>query len=431
MQLVEQHVINKTDPRYAALDKAAFASKNLYNAALYEIRQSFIHQGVYLYYNQMDKIMQKHEVYQRLPRKVSQQVLKLLDKNWKSFFKALEAYEEDPSKFLGRPKLPGYKDKTAGRNILVYTIQALSKPALKKGIIKPSGLPIKMKTKQRQVDQVRIVPRSGHYVVEVVYEREEVQAKVDPALMASVDIGVNNLVALTSNKSGFIPRLVNGRPIKSVNQYYNKQREHLQKKMSKNHHTSRHLDRITNKRKRRIDHYMHTTSRHIIDLLIAEGIGTLIIGKNPFWKQDPTMRRSDKQHFVQLPHARFIDMLSYKAKLVGIQVILQEESYTSKASFLDLDPIPTYGNLESEPVFSGRRVKRGMYKASDKRKINADVNGSYNLMRKASPNVFWNNGVEDGKKVLASLVVHPVRIVVPVRTQKASGQENAMVFGTM
>jgi len=423
MQLVEQHVISKADPRYAAIDRAAFASKNLYNAALYEIRQSFIHQGKYLSYNQMDKIMQKHEAYRMLPSKVSQQVLKLLSKNWESFFAALEAYREDPSKFLGRPKLPGYKDKTIGRNVLAYTIQALSKPALKQGIIKPSGLPIEIKTHQKNVDQVRIVPRLGFYVVEVVYERDEVQTQVNPALVASVDLGVNNLVALTANKVGFIPRLVNGRPIKSINQYYNKQRERYQKKMSKNHHTSRELERITNKRTRRIDHYMHTTSRRIIDLLIAEGIGTLIIGKNPFWKQDPTMRRSDKQHFVQLPHARFIDMLCYKAKLVGIQVVITEESYTSKASFLDLDPIPTYGKQECEPVFRGRRIKRGMYKASDKRKINADVNGSYNIMRKASPNTFWSNGVEDGKEVLASLVVHPVRIVVPLtKLKRASGQ---------
>src|SRR2546423_802173 len=170
MQLVEQHVIKKSDPRYGAIDKAAFASKNLYNAALYEIRQSFIHQGKYIYYNQMDKIMQKHEAYRGLPCKVSQQVLKLLEKNWTSFFVALEAYKKDPSQFLGRPKLPGYKDKTAGRNILVYTIQALSKPALARGIIKPSGLPIEIKTDHINVDQVRIVPRSYFYVIEVVYE---------------------------------------------------------------------------------------------------------------------------------------------------------------------------------------------------------------------------------------------------------------------
>ncbi len=309
MQLVEQHVISKTDPRYAVIDRAAFASKNLYNAALYEIRQSFIHQGVYLFYNQMDKIMQKHEAYQGLPRKVSQQVLKLLDKNWKAYFQALEAYGEDPSKFLGRPKLPKYKDKTQGRNVLVYTIQALSKPALRQGIVKPSGLPIEIKTRQKQIDQVRIVPRNGFYVVEVIYDREEVQEKVNPALMAAVDIGVNNLVALTSNKSGFIPRIVNGGPIKSVNQYYNKQREHHQKKMGKHHYPSRQLDRITHKRTRRIDHYMHTTSKRLIDVLVTEGIGTLIIGKNPLWKQDPAMRKKDAQHFVQLPHARFIEMV--------------------------------------------------------------------------------------------------------------------------
>ncbi|HEY4036723.1 MAG TPA: transposase [Ktedonobacteraceae bacterium] len=416
MQLVEQHVISKTDSRYAAIDKAAFASKNLYNAALYEIRQSFIHQGKYLYYNQMDKSMQRHEAYRALPSKVSQQVLKLLDKNWKSFFAALEAYREDPSKFLGCPTLPGYKDKTHGRNVLVYTIQAISLKKFKKGVIKPSGLPIEIKTKRKHIDQVRIVPRNGHYVIEVVYEQEEVQAEVNPAFMAAVDIGVNNLVALTSNKSGFIPRIVNGGPIKSINQFYNKQRERFQKKMSTNHPASRQLENITNKRTRRIDHYMHTTSKRLIDVLVAEGIGTLIIGKNPCWKQDPTMHKKDKQHFVQLPHARFIDMLCYKARLVGIQVILQEESYTSKASFLDLDPIPTYGKVASEPVFSGRRVKRGMYKAANGRKINADVNGSYNIMRKASPNVFWSNGVEDVNEVLASLVVHPERIVVPLRT---------------
>jgi putative transposase len=147
----------------------------------------------------MDKIMQKHEAYQGLPRKVSQQVLKLLDKNWKAFFQAREAYGKDPSKFLGRPKLPKYKDKTQGRNVLVYTIQALSKPALRQGIVKPSGLPIEIKTRQKQIDQVRIVPRHGFYVVEVIYDREAVQGKVNPALMAAVDIGVNNLVALTSN----------------------------------------------------------------------------------------------------------------------------------------------------------------------------------------------------------------------------------------
>jgi IS605 OrfB family transposase len=421
MQLVEKHLIKKTDPRYALIDRAAFASKNLYNAALYEIRQHFIFCGKYLSYNQMDKLMQKHEAYRALPRKVSQQVLKLLDKNWQSFFAAKRAYEEDPSKFLGRPKLPGYKDKQEGMNVLVYTIQAISKKSLRDGIIKPSQLGIEIRTRVINIDQVRIVPKkSGCYVVEVVYTKVEEQAQIDPSLVAAADIGVNNLVALTSNKRGFVPRLVNGRPIKSVNQCYNKHIRKLQKRMSSNHHTSRQLERVAAKRTRRIDHYMHTASRRVIDLLVQEGIGTLVIGKNPGWKQESPMRKSDNQHFVQISHARFINMLTYKARLVGIHVLLQEESYTSKASLLDLDPIPVYGKEgEKKPTFSGKRVSRGMYVSSTGQELNADVNGSGNIMRKALPNAFMAHGIGDVNGMLSSLVVHPVRIVVPLRTRKS------------
>ncbi len=413
MQLVEKHVISKTDARFVAVDRAAFASKNLYNAALYEIRQHFIFTGEYLNYKTVDKIMQKHEVYRALPTKVSQQVLRLLDKNWQSFFAARRAYKEDPSKLRGQPKLPGYKDKQLGRNVLVYTIQALSQPALRKGIIKPSQLGIEVRTRHRTVDQVRMVPKkSGCYMVEVVYTKAEEQKQQDPSLVAAVDLGVNNLVALTSNKTGFVPRLVNGRSIKSVNQRYNKHAAKLRAKMSHNHHTSRELERT-----RRIDHYMHSVSRCVIDLLVAEGIGTLVIGKNPGWKQEANMGKKNNQHFVQLPHARFIDMLTYKSHLVGIKVIIQEESYTSKASFLDLDKIPAYGKEgKNKPVFSGRRISRGMYQAKSGRTFNADVNGSYNILRKALPNAF-SNGIKDVNKTRgtfpASFVVHPVRIVIP------------------
>jgi len=418
MQLVEKHRISRTDPRFAFIDRAAFASKNLYNAALYEIRQHFIFVGKYLSYKQMDKIMQKHEAYRMLPSKVSQQVLKLLDKNWASYFEATKAYQEDPSKFLGRPKIPGYKDKARGRNVLVYTLQALSKPALKKGIIKPSQLGIEIRTRHKHVDQVRIIPKpSGDYVIEVVYTQEEDLSTLDPNLVAAIDPGLNNLIALTSNTVGFVPRLVNGRPIKSVNQGYNRIACKIQKNFSTNHSTSRELSRVAAKRTRRIDHFLHVASRRVVDLLVAEGIGTLVIGKNPGWKQEANMGKKNNQKFVQIPHARFIDMLSYKAKLVGIQVILQEESYTSKASFLDLDPIPVHGKIKEKPRFSGRRVKRGMYKSSTGRKINADVNGSYNIMRKALPNVLRNNGIGDANTDLAPLVVHPVRIVIPLQTQ--------------
>ena len=297
MQLVEQHVIGKSDPRYATIDAAAFASKNLYNAANYEYRQAFIHEGKYLTYHEVQKRMQSHEAYKALPAKVSQQILMVLDKNWKSFREGLKAYDEDPATFLGRPKLPKYKHKTEGRNILVYTIQAISKRGLKHGLVQPSMLPIEVQTKHKDIDQVRIVPRKGFYVLEVVYGIEVKPADVNPAYYAGIDIGMNNLVALTSNKPGFRSVLVNGRPVKSVNQFYNKRKADLQKQLGHTGTTQR-MERMTNKRNRRIDHYMHTASKRIIDLLVKEGIGILCIGKNDAWKQEVNLGKRNNQNFV-------------------------------------------------------------------------------------------------------------------------------------
>ncbi len=400
MQLVEQHIIKRSDSRFAAIDAAAFKAKNLYNAALYLVRQSFIFENRYLSFETVYHQMKAHEAYHALPAKVAQQVLRLLDKNWQSYFAACEAYREDPSKFRQHPKMPHYKHKTDGRSALVYTMQALSRRGLRAGLIQPSMLPITVQTKQTRIAQVRIVPRIGFYVVEVVYEQQEAAPAGNPALFAAVDIGVDNLAALTSNKKGFVPRLVNGRPIKSTNQFYNKRKAELQEALGHEGTTAR-MERFTNRRTRRINHYLHTASKAIIALLVAEGIGTLVVSKNPGWKQQAELGRVNNQHFVGLPHARFIAMLEYKAKLAGIRCVLQEESYTSKASFLDGDPIPTYDpKREEEPRFSGKRIKRGLYRARDGRCLNADVNGSYNILRKALPTAFAN-GIE-------GVVVRPV-----------------------
>ncbi len=411
MQLVEQHVISKNDPRYSVIDEAAFKSKNLYNAALYELRQAFIHEGKYLNYTEMDRRMQSHEAYKALPAKVSQQVLVLLDKNWRAFFEAREAYEEDPSTFTGRPRLPKYKHKTEGRNILVYTGQALSKPAMRDGLIRPSGLPITVETEHTSVDQVRIVPRNGHYLVEIVYTKEPVQANVDPSFCIAIDLGVTNLAAIASNHEGFMPRLVNGRPLKSWNQWYNKRMKQLKRQLPKaeRERVTKQMERITNTRNRQIQHYLHTASKRIIDFLVKEGVGTVIIGKNPLWKQESNIGKRNNQNFVSIPHARFIDMLTYKAALVGIQVEVREESYTSQASFLDLDPLPTYTpNDEEEHLFSGKRIgkRNRLYRAKDGRTICADVNGAYNILRKSRPDAFSE------AKGVAGYVVHPVRLAV-------------------
>ncbi len=410
--LTEQHVIDRKDPRYAAIDAAAFASKNLYNASLYEMRQALFTDGIYLNYHEIQRRMQSHEAYKALPAKVSQQILMLLANNWESFKEAKRASNEDPSKFTGRPRLPKYKHKTEGRNILVYTIQAISKRGLKKGLLQPSMLPIEVKTEHKAIHQVRIVPRHSHYVVEVIYSKEPVQAHVDPAFCVAIDLGVTNLAAITANREGFIPRLVNGRTLKATNQWYNKRMKELKLCLPKEdrERVTKQMKQITNHRNRQVNHYLHAASKRIIDFLVKEGVGTIIVGKNPLWKQEAGMGKRNNQNFVAIPHAQFIDMITYKAELVGIHVEVQEESYTSKASFLDLDPIPRYkSNDETEYTFSGKRFGRRnrLYRTKDGRIICADVNGSYNILRKRKPDAFKAEGI-------AAYVVQPEWLAITV-----------------
>lgn len=414
MKLAEQHVIKKSDPRYMAIDTAAFASKNLSNQAIYQIRQAYILEGKYLPYAEIFHRVKHLDCYRALPAKVSNSILILTHKNWVSFFRALEEWKESPEKFTGRPKLPGYKHKEKGRNILIYDLQAIGKRAFKKtGKIVPSGLGIEIATrvKWEDLDQVRIIPRGSCYVVEVVYRKAEQPAAVDPALIAAIDLGVDTLAAVTSNKASFVPLLINGRPLKHLNAYYNKQRATHQSTLAKSDRkTSRQLDRITTKRNRRVNHFLHTVSRRLIDTLVKEGIGTLVIGLNKQWKQEIGLGRRTNQAFCHIPHSRFIDMLHYKAQLVGITVIVREESYTSKASFLDLDPIPSYNPRSSEKhQFSGKREKRGLYRASDGRRIQADVNGSYNTLRKEFPHAFCESQVQLGQQI-GGPAVAPCRV---------------------
>ncbi|GHO50400.1 RNA-guided endonuclease InsQ/TnpB family protein [Ktedonospora formicarum] len=411
MQLVERHLIRQHDARFALIDQAAFASKNLYNQANYHVRQAFLHEGTYLPYPAIFHRLKHHDAYCALPRKVSNAILIALHHNWRGFFEGMKAYRQDPTAFIGRPKIPGYLDKTKGRFLLVYEKKALGKRAFKRtGTLVPSGLPIEIATQLpwEVIRQVRIIARADGYMVEVVYEREIQPAAVNPALRAAVDVGVNVLAAITSDKPGFVPRLVSGKPLKSLNQGYNKERAKQQQRLAhEKRWTSRHLDRVTTKRNRRVDGYLHTASRRIIDLLVSEGIGTLVIGKNPLWKQEVRLGRRNNQQFVQLPHARFLEQLTYKAQLVGIRVILQEESYTSKASYPDGDPIPSYeASAAEKQVFSGKRVARSWYRAGDGRLIHADLNGSYNILRKSS-----SDPLQVGRGVAGAAVL-PRRLAV-------------------
>lgn len=401
MRLVERHIIKTSHVSYKEINDLCWRSKNLYNYANYLVRQSFIFENKYLNNVAIFHLVKQHESYQALPRKVSNQVLIVLHRNWKSFFEATKAHNQDPSRFLGRPKLPKYKDKKTGRNILIYELGAISKPALRKGTVKLSQTNIEVKTSVSNVREVRVIPNSGQYVVEVVYELEPEPKELNPDWVAGIDIGLDNLAALTSNKPGFKPVLVNGRPLKSINQQYNKVKAKLQSQLKGNAKTSRRINALTSKRNNRVDNYLHNASRWIIDYLVSEGIRTLVIGKNEQWKQEINLGTKTNQNFVSIPHARFIEQLQYKAVLVGMSVLVDEESYTSRSSFLDLDPIPVYKKGEKH-TFSGKRVKRAWYKTKDGRLIHADINGSLNITRKVVPAAF-SLGIE-------GIAVYPFRV---------------------
>jgi len=360
-----------------------------------------MHQSRVLSYEDLAREMKTSEAYRALPAKVAQWALKQIAFAWTSYFAACAAWKADPSRFLGHPKLPKYLDKQ-GRNLLTYTEQAISRAPKNRGYVVPSGLAIRVETRQAGIDQVRIVPHATHYTVEIIYERTIILADVDPALVAGIDIGLNNLAAVTSNQPGLAPLLVQGQPLKAINQWYNKRRACLQAKLPAGVSVSRRLDLLTDKRQRQITSYLHVASRRVVDWLVAQRIGTLVIGKNDGWKQAVGLGKRTNQNFVFIPHARFIEMLEYKAELVGIQVIVSEESYTSRCSFLDLEPVGKHD------AYAGKRIKRGLFRANDGRCLNADVNGAYNILRKVVPNAFGNG--------IAGVVVHPVRIALANRS---------------
>jgi len=418
MRLVEKHIISKNSALYAECDNVCFKSKNLYNYANYIIRQEFIktskekQEGTrsfanYLNYNQINRILvdeKQFDMYQ-LPLKVSNQTLMVLDKNWKSFFASIRDYKKNPSKYKGRPKLPSYLDKVDGRFITIYEKGAISKLFLKKGILSLSKTNIQLTTRKENILMVRIVPRLSHYVIEIVYQIPDVSKLENNNRYLSLDLGVNNLATITSNAKEIKPMIINGKPLKSMNQFYNKkfaEYKSILEKRNKKKHSNR-TRKLTNKRNRKVDDYLHKASKLVIDIAKEKQTNTVIIGKNDGWKQFTDMSKSSNQNFVNIPHSRFIDMIVYKCEKAGINIILQEESYTSKASFLNLDNIPAYGKVNEEPSFSGYRKCRGLYKLKGENKvINADVNGSYNILRKAVPTAFAN-GIE-GLSVIPSII---------------------------
>lgn len=374
MRLVEKHIIRKAHPFYQECKDLCSLSKNLYNRALYEVRQEYIKNKNYLNYYDIEKLCKEEKWidYKALPRKVSQQTLKVLNQNWLSFFGLLKLVKNKQYESK-KVKIPKYLDKN-GLFLLVYTGQAISKRLIKNGIIKLSQTNIEIKTDKKNIKQVRIIPRYGRFIIEIVYEIKEKELLENNGRYAGIDLGLNNLMTVGFNfKKGLI---INGKPLKSINQYFNKKVAREKSLLPKGEYTNKKIERLYLKRENKVENYLHKASRYIINQLVSHDVHTLIIGHNKNWKQEINIGKVNNQNFVSIPFNKLIHMLSYKAKLEGINVIETEEAYTSKCSFIDNEDMKKHDN------YKGKRIKRGLFRTSLGKLINADLNGALNIIRK-------------------------------------------------
>lgn len=378
MILTERHIIKQSNSLYNELDNLCFLSKNLYNSALYTVRQFYFTNKKYFNWIKINNqfVSEKQQDYYALPCKVSQQTLKMVDQNMKSFFNAIKAKNS-------KPKLPKYLDKIKGRFVVTYTNQAISKKALQNGYIELSKTNIKLKTNVKNVKQVRIVPRNNFIVVEILYEVRSKLHNNSKETYCGIDFGLNNLITCSFQNDS--PLIMNGKPLKSINWHYNKEKSRLQSLLDNGKKTSKKIQNITLKRNNRINDYLHKTTKIFVNYLVSKNINNVVIGYNKEWKQGINIGRVNNQNFVQIPYYKLLNMLTYKCEIEGISVIVTEESYTSKCSFLDDEDICKHEE------YVGKRIKRGLYKASDGRLINADVNGALNILKKVIGKFEYNS----------------------------------------
>lgn len=445
---VERHIITSKHELYKQVDELCFISKNLYNYANYLIRQTFIitsklsegkeiteeNQGFlnfinsqvdrvnlnkeqvfnkkkekdnakfrdktlksikyfdkdykYIGYDLVDFICKDNENYKLMMAQSSQQTLRVLDKNWQSFFESIKDWSKNKSKYTGRPKLPNYKSKN-GRFNIYFTNQNCK---IKDGKIQfPKCLnQYELTTKVKDgLQQVRILPRNQYFVIEIVYTQEAQEELCDNGKYVSIDIGLDNLATMTNN-CGITPVIISGRKLKSINKHYNKQVSHyreIAKRMNKLDYTNK-MNKLTIKRNNMITDLIHKASKSVIEYALSCGANTIVIGNNKDWKRESSMSKKVNQSFVGIPHQEFINKIIYKAQNVGVKVIITEESYTSGTSFID-NELPIKENYNKS-----RRVFRGLFVSNNGKKINSDVNGSYQILKKVFPNAY-SHGIED------------------------------------
>ena len=383
---VESIVIKEGHPKFKIIDEQCFHSKNLYNEANYVLRQKFINDGEYIPYKNMNFEFKTHENYKLCFSQPANCTLRLLDKNWKSYFKSIKDWKEHPDKYLGMPKLPKYLPKD-GRfpwmipNNQLYYDYEKSTIYIRNRLMNDFdwysrclGRPI----------QVRFIPHDTYFMMEIVYEIEVEDIDVESGRIAAIDIGVDNLVTM-SNNIGERPLIVNGKVLKSINQKYNKEKAKIQSELMKcnGQSWSKKLDNLTFKRFCRVKNHMHNTSALIIKWCVEHNIDTLVVGKNDTWKQE----KKHMQNFTSIPYEMLLGQLQYKCENACIKYIEVNEAYTSGTSYLD-NEAPIKENYNKE-----RRIQRGLFQAKNML-INADVNGSLQIMRKVFPDSYTGYGIE-------------------------------------
>lgn len=371
MRLVERHIIK--DNRF---EDICLKSGLLYNYVLYLVRQGIFNKEYLKEYDLSTKLCRENQVdFRNLPNHVSQQVIKQVFQNIKSWIKLRKDFDKNPGKYDNhQPHLPKYK-KCKKQNIVIFTTSSCRvKDDGYIHFVKNVVEPIKTNVKKDELKQVRIVPQATCYVVEVIYERKETDLNLNKDNFLSIDLGLNNLCSCISNV-GVKPFIINGRVMKSLNRWYNKKKARLMSYVG-DKGTSRRIRRISLYRNCWIDDKMHKISKYIVNFCVSNNIGRIIIGLNKEWKQEINIGRRNNQHFVSIPHSKLIDKIMYKAKLLGIEVVTHEESYTSKIDHL------AFEEMKYQDNYLGKRKRRGLFQSSIGKLINADINGAIGIARK-------------------------------------------------
>ena len=386
MMLTEIHQVNKGNPLYDVFDDLCFKSKNLYNAALYTFRQSFFdNDAKTLSWMEISTMFSKSKQsdYASLQSRVANNVIKMLGANISSFWELLKLKKK--GKYDRKVRLPKYLHKTEGRFALDFRSGTISKKKGERGeaILCPRSYNIKIPTKVKgKINCIRVVPCRNYYKIEVIYEIKDTVPKTG-GCMAGIDPGGENLLAVAFSGKEKRPAIISGKKIRSINCYFNKAIGEAQSKLRPGTYRSSWLDRLWTKRENKLSYEMHVISKFVADFLDESGCSKVVIGDNKNQKQEIKLGKQNNRKFVQIPHQKLFQMIEYKCKRKGIEVIFREESYTSKASFIDNDFIPEFSiENHGKYKFSGKRVKRGIYRTSAGKKINADINGAYNIMAK-------------------------------------------------